>query len=105
MVKQFDVYWVNLDPTIGSEIKKKRPCVVVSPKEMNTHLRTVIIAPITSTINPMPMRVPVKIKDREGMILLDQIRCVDKRRLDSKIKSLPKSTYQEIQSKLIQMFS
>jgi len=105
MVKQFDVYWVNLDPTVGSEIKKKRPCVIISPKEMNAHLRTVIIAPVTSTINPMPVRIPVTIKDRKGMILLDQIRTVDKRRLDAKIKSLPKTTYEEIKAKLIQMFS
>ena len=72
---------VNLDPTIGSEIKKTRPCVIISPDEMNRHLQTLVIAPMTTTLKSYPTRVPVYHNDKKGMIAIDQIRSVDKKRV------------------------
>lgn len=73
-VARFEVWLVNLDPTVGSEIRKKRPCVVVSPDEMNRHLRTVIVAPLTTAGKPYPSRVPCTFLGRDGMVVLDQLR-------------------------------
>ena len=81
LVKRFEVYWVDLDPTKGSEIQKRRPCVVVSPDDLNGKLATVIIAPLTSTIKGWPFRVVVRFQGKKGEIALDQIRTVDKSRL------------------------
>ena len=88
MVKQYDVYWVDLNPTIGAEMQKIRPCVIVSPKELNDHLDTVIIIPITSAIHGYPYRVGCHIMDRDGEIATDQIRTIDKRRLKKRIATL-----------------
>lgn len=85
MVTQYDVYLVNLDPTIGSEIKKTRPCVVISPDEMNRHLSTVIIAPLTTKSHSYPSRIELSFQNKTGWIVLDQIRTVDKRRLVKKM--------------------
>lgn len=84
MVKRGDIWIVNLDPTIGSEIQKSRPCVVVSPAELHDHLKTVIVAPMTSQGFPAPFRVPVTHGGKKGLILLDQLRTVDKARLSKK---------------------
>ncbi|MFZ4538595.1 type II toxin-antitoxin system PemK/MazF family toxin [Propionivibrio sp.] len=84
-IQRGEVYWVNLDPTVGTEIKKKRPCLVVSPDDMNAVLPRVIIAPITSKGQPLGCRPEVNIGGRPGRVLLDQIRCVDKTRLTSKL--------------------
>ena len=81
VASRFDVYLVNLDPTVGSEIRKTRPCVVVSPDEMNRHVRTVIIAPMTASGRPYPTRVPCRFKGKSGLVVLDQIRTVDSARL------------------------
>lgn len=81
VVSRFDVYLVGLDPTEGHEIQKTRPCVVISPKEMNLHLQTVIIAPMTTRSRSYPSRIPVSFQGREGEIVLDQIRTVDRARL------------------------
>lgn len=81
VVNRFDVFLVNLDPTVGSEIRKSRPCVIVSPDEMNRHIRTVIIAPMTTKGRQYPTRVPVQFSGKDGQIVLDQIRTVDKSRL------------------------
>jgi mRNA interferase MazF len=81
VVKRGEVWLVALDPTLGSEIQKTRPCVVVSPPELHEHLRTVIVAPMTSKGKPAPFRVPVTFRRKQGLILLDQIRTVDKVRL------------------------
>lgn len=81
MVKRGEVYWVALNPIVGAEIAKKRPCVIVSPDEMNRHLRTVIIAPLTTTNKSYKSRVEVKIKGKIGQVACDQIRTVDKSRL------------------------
>lgn len=82
-VKRFDVWWVNLDPTIGREINKKRPCVVVSPDVMNDRLATVLVVPLTSGGFVFPTRLPVTFKGKEGYVLVDQMRAVDKERLVS----------------------
>lgn len=81
MVARGDIWLVALDPTLGSEIQKTRPCVVVSPPEMHDHLRTVIIAPMTSKGTSAPFRIPVSFKRKQGLVLLDQLRTVDKARL------------------------
>lgn len=84
MVKRGEIWLVNLDPTVGSEIQKTRPCVIVSPTELNDNLRTVIVAPMTSKGFPAPFRVPVSHGGTKGLILLDQLRTVDKARLTKK---------------------
>jgi len=81
VVKRGEVWLVNLDPTVGSEIKKSRPCVIISPPEMHDHLRTVIAAPLTSKSHPAGFRVPVHFRGQDGLILLDQIGALDKQRL------------------------
>jgi len=88
---RFEVYFVNLDPTIGSEIKKTRPCVIISPNEMNHNISTLIIAPLTSKLKNYPTRVPCKVEGKQGQIVLDQIRTVDKSRLVKKIDTLNKN--------------
>ena len=80
-MKRGEVWLVNLDPTVGSEIQKTRPCVVISPPEMHDHLRTALIAPMTTGSHPAPFRIPVRHGGKQGLILLDQMRAVDKTRL------------------------
>ncbi len=90
---QYQIVLVNLDPTIGSEIKKTRPCVIISPDEMNKYLQTVIIAPMTSQSKRYPTRIEVKHNNKKGWIVLDQIRTIDKQRI---LKVLDKLTSKEI---------
>lgn len=92
-VNQYQIVLVNLDPTVGSEIKKTRPCVIISPDEMNKYLQTVIIAPMTSQSRLYPTRIEVKHDDKKGWIALDQLRTVDKQRI---LKILDKLTDGEI---------
>jgi mRNA interferase MazF len=87
-VSRFDVFLVNLDPTVGSEIRKSRPCVVVSPDEMNRHVRTVVVAPLTTAGRPYPSRVPVRFAGRDGQVVVDQLRTVDKTRLAKRLGAL-----------------
>jgi mRNA interferase MazF len=87
-VSRFDVFLVNLDPTVGSEIRKSRPCVVVSPDEMNRHVRTVVVAPLTTSSRPYPSRVPVKFSGKDGQVVIDQLRTVDKVRLAARLGAL-----------------
>lgn len=87
-VNQYEVYWIELDPTKGSEINKTRPCLVISPNEMNHNINTIIIAPITSKSKNYPTRVKIKIEEKKCWVVLDQIRCVDKTRLVKLIGSL-----------------
>ena len=87
-VKQYDIVLVNLDPTVGSEIKKTRPCVIISPDEMNKYLRTIVIAPMTSNLKNYPTRTLVKHNGRKGMIALDQIRTIDKIRIAKRFNRL-----------------
>jgi mRNA interferase MazF len=102
---RFEVYLVNLDPTLGSEIKKTRPCVIISPVEMNRNIATVIIAPLTSKQRNYPTRVLCKVEGKQGQIVLDQIRTVDKIRLVKKIDKLNKSVQNKVISVLNEMFS
>jgi mRNA interferase MazF len=92
VVKRGEIWQVNLDPTVGSEIRKLRPCVVVSPAELHDHLRTVIVAPMTSQGFAAPFRVPVTHAGKKGLILLDQIRTVDKRRLAKRLAAVSPKT-------------
>lgn len=90
-IHQYEVYWISLDPTQGSEMAKTRPCVVVSPDEMNEFLKTLIIIPITSTIKTYPWRISCIIANRQGSIATDQIKVIDRTRIGSKIGKLSKS--------------
>ncbi|MBI3097725.1 MAG: type II toxin-antitoxin system PemK/MazF family toxin [Planctomycetes bacterium] len=102
-MKQYEIHIVNLDPTVGSEIRKTRPCVIVSPDEMNRQLRTVQVAPLTSTLHRYPWRVPVVSQQKPGMIALDQIRTVDKQRLIRRGGSLSPSTIRQVKTVLHEM--
>ena len=102
---RFDIFLVNLDPTIGSEIKKTRPCVIISPDEMNRNISTIIVAPLTSRLRNYPTRVPCKVNDKQGQIVLDQIRTVDKSRLIKKIDFLNKRVQRKVFETLNEMFS
>lgn len=103
-VSRFDVYQVNLDPTIGSEIAKLRPCVVISPDEMNRHIRTVIVAPLTSAGKKWPSRVAMSFAGKPGEVALDQIRAVDKRRLVQHLGRASSSAQAAILDTLARMF-
>ena len=92
MVKRGDIWLVNLDPTVGSEIRKTRPCVVVSPAEMHNHLRTVLVAPMTTAGREAPFRIEVTHGGRQGLILLDQVRAVDKTRLAKRLGAVEQET-------------
>ena len=105
MVKRFSVYLVNLDPTIGSEIQKTRPCLVISPDEMNRHIKTVIVAPLTSTGKVYPTRIPVTFRRKPGFIVLDQIRAVDKAQLVKRLGEIAPATQKEVLAKLAEMFA
>jgi mRNA interferase MazF len=87
-VARFDVFLVNLDPTVGSEIRKSRPCVVVSPDELNRHIRTVVVAPLTTAGRTYPSRVPVRFDGKDGQVIIDQVRTVDKARLARRLGAL-----------------
>jgi len=104
-VKRFDVYLISLDPTKSSEISKTRPCVIISPDEMNNHIRTVIIAPLTSTIKNYPSRVTISFQGKKGQIVLDQIRTIDKIRLIKKLGSIGSSAKENVHSILQEMFA
>ncbi len=105
VVCRFDVYLINLDPTIGSEIRKTRPCVVVSPDEMNRHIRTIIVAPMTTAGKTYPTRVHCTFGGKEGQIVLDQIRTIDKARLIKKLGSIDPETQLEVVRVLQEMFA
>lgn len=93
VVNQYNVYLVNLDPTVGHEIKKTRPCLIISPDEMNHNIDTIIVAPMTTKSHSYPTRIPVKFDGKQGWIVLDQIRTVDSIRL---VKHLGKITKKEV---------
>ena len=98
------VYWVNLDPTKGREIAKTRPCVVVSPDQLNRHLQTVIVAPVTSTSKDYPWRVKCKVAGKWGTLATDQLRTIDKERLEGLITKLDNSESEALLEVLRQMF-
>ena len=105
VVNRFDVYLINLDPTVGSEIQKTRPCLIISPDEMNRHIRTVIVAPMTTAGKDYPTRISCKFKKKKGQIVLDQIRTIDKTRLITKLGSINPETQLEVISVLQRLFA
>lgn len=105
VVKRFEVYLVNLDPTVGSEIQKTRPCLVISPDEMNRFIKTVIVAPMTTKGTPYPTRVSCTFQGKRGQVVLDQIRTVDKARFVRKLGKVGKQTQAEVMSVLCEMFA
>jgi len=104
-IKRFQVYLVNLDPTIGHEIKKTRPCLVISPDEMNRNISTIIIAPMTTKGRQYPTRVNCVFQKKSGQIVLDQIRTVDKRRLVKELGTISATAQKNVLKILQQMFS
>jgi mRNA interferase MazF len=97
-IKQYEIFLVNLEPTLGSEIRKTRPCVVISPDEMNKHLRTVVIAPMTTSSKNYPTRVEIKHDSKLGWVVLDQVRTVDKQRIIKNLGKLSKPEVKEVKS-------
>jgi mRNA interferase MazF len=105
MVKRFDVYLVNLDPTVGHEIKKYRPCLVISPDELNRNISTVIVAPMTTKGHNYPTRVSCTFDDKKGQILLEQMRAVDKKRLIKRLGKVGSLVQSQVFSVLSELFS
>jgi mRNA interferase MazF len=104
-VSRGDIYLVSLNPTRGSEIRKMRPCVVISPNELNAHLRTFIVAPLTTGGHPYPFRVRCRFEDKDGHVVFDQLRAVDRDRLMKRLGVLDDETLGEVLSILQAMFS
>ena len=104
-MKRGEIWLVALDPTVGSEIKKSRPCVIVSPPELNPHLRTVVVAPMTSRGFPAPFRVPLTHAGTKGLIVLDQIRAVDQIRLIKRLGAITAKTLSLVLSTLQEVFA
>jgi len=105
VINRFDVYLVNLDPTVGSEIRKTRPCLIVSPDEMNRYIATVIVAPMTTKGRPYPTRVACRFHGKDGEIVLDQLRTVDKRRLVRRLGRINAGTQAEVLTRLAELFA
>jgi mRNA interferase MazF len=105
VVRRFDVYLVNLDPTVGSEIRKARPCLVISPDEMNRHIATLIVAPMTTKGRDYPSRVSCRFKGKDGQVVLDQIRTIDTARLIQRLGKIDKTTEGKVLSVLAEMFA
>ena len=105
VVRRFDVFLVGLDPTVGSEIQKTRPCLIVSPDEMNANIRTVIVAPLTSTIKEYPTRVFCRFRRKTGQIVLDQIRTIDQSRLIRRLGTIDSDAQLDVVSILQRMFA
>ncbi len=103
-VKQYELVLVNLDPTIGSEIKKTRPCAVISPNEMNKYLQTIVVAPLTSSSKPYPTRVEIKQTKTKGWIVLDQIRTVDRTRIVKKSGNLTAKEIETVKTIIMQTY-
>jgi len=105
VVERFDVFLINLDPTLGSEIKKTRPCLVISPDEMNRHIRTVIVAPMTTAGKDYPTRISCSFQEKVGKIVLDQLRTVDKSRLIKKLGTIEPKAQAEVIATLRRLFA
>lgn len=103
-LSQYQIVLVNLDPTIGSEIKKTRPCVIISPNEMNRHLQTIVVAPMTTTSRKYPTRIKVKHDKKVGWIVIDQIRTIDKQRIVRILGTLSKPKVKEVKSVMKETF-
>ncbi len=105
IINRFDIFLVSLDPTQGCEIKKTRPCLIISPNELNHFINTVIVAPMTTKGNNYPTRIPIEFMDKNGQIVLDQIRTVDKIRLVKKLGFIDESKAAEVLNVLQDLFS
>ena len=105
VIRRFEVFLVNLDPTIGSEIQKTRPCLVISPDEMNQHLRTAIVAPMTTHGKQYPSRIPCTFRSKSGFVVLDQIRTVDKSRLVQRLGRLDRKAAKQVLERLAEIFA
>jgi len=105
VAKRFDVYLVNLDPTIGHEIKKTRPCVVISPDEMNRYINTIIVAPMTTKGGAYPTRIACRFHGKNGQVVLDQLRTVDRARLVKSLGRISPATQKDVLSVLVEMFT
>lgn len=105
VIRRFEVYLVRLDPTEGREIRKTRPCLVISPDEMNRHIDTVIIAPMTTKSRPYPTRVPLRFRRKTGQIVLDQLRTVDKARLVKRLGAIDQATADRVLALLTELFA
>lgn len=105
VISRFDVYLVNLDPTIGHEARKTRPCLIISPDEMNRHIGTVILGPMTTKGRDYPTRVNLTFQSKKGQIILDQIRTIDKSRLIKRLGKIDKNTAQKLLEILNEMFA
>jgi mRNA interferase MazF len=105
VINRFEVYLCRLDPTLGSEIRKTRPCLVVSPDEINQSLRTLIVAPLTSRGRPYPSRVPCRFQGKSGQVVLDQLRTVDSVRLIRKLGRIDRKTASKVVEVLLEMFA
>ena len=105
MVRRGEIWLVVLDPTIGSEIQQTRPCVLISPAEIHDHLRTVIVAPMTTGSRPAPFRIPVVFEGKHGLILLDQIRTLDKSRLAKRLGAVTAETLSATLAALQEVFA
>lgn len=105
VVRRFDVFLVNLDPTIGSEVRKTRPCLIISPNEMNRHIATVIAAPMTTRGRDYPTRVACRFQGKEGQVVLDQIRTIDKSRLVKLMGRASAATQKQVLTVLAEMFA
>jgi mRNA interferase MazF len=103
-INQYDIVLVNLDPTIGSEMKKTRPCVVLSPNEMNRHLQTIVVAPMTSSSKPYPTRVEVRHNSTTGWIAIDQIRTVDRVRIVRQFEALTEKETEKVKKVIRETF-
>lgn len=104
-INRFEVYLVNLDPTVGREIKKTRPCLIISPNEMNHNISTVIVAPMTTKGRNYPSRVTCSFQNKKGQIILDQIRTIDKKRLIKMLGSISKKSQEKTLQVLQEMFA
>jgi mRNA interferase MazF len=102
-MRQYDIYWVNLEPTVGHEIKKVRPAAILSPDEINRYLKTVIIAPLTTKFRALPTRVAVSAAGKNGWVMLDQIRTVDKQRLAARVGGLNDDNIREVKRVIQQL--
>jgi len=105
VVKRFDVYLVSLDPTVGTEIRKTRRCLVISPDEMNRHIATVIVAPMTTRGRAYPTRVSCRFRGKDGQIVLDQLRTIDKARLVRRLGRVSASAQKAVVALLAEMFA
>ena len=104
VIKQYDVVLINLEPTMGHEIKKSRPCLVISPDELNRNVHTLVIAPMTTRSHPYPTRIPVHFRGKKGWIMLDQIRCIDHLRVLKHLGAIERNAILEVKSALKETF-